>query len=747
MSRRSEPRAPGRAGAGMRRALLLLGLGMTALMLLLAWAAPPVLDRVRDLVFDGYQRASPRPYDPSVPVHIIDIDEAALDLYGQWPWPRSYLAALTDRLVDHGAAAVGYDVLFAEPDRTSPERIVESWSRFAEGIPPALPDLGLPPHDARFAAALAGRPVVLGLAGAAEGEAPVARAGVAVTGRVPDRITRFPAAVGNLPELTAAAAGLGTISLGRTVDGVSRRVPMVTDIGGVLMPAFSAELLRVAQGAGGHVLRTSEASGEVSGGVASAVGMRIGAVEFPVEADAQFRIHFAGQQAARVTPVGEVLAADGIDARLADRIAGRIVLVGSSAEGLFDIRTTPLDGQVAGVVLHAEILEQILSGQFLSRPDWMPGLEVLLVLVAGLVLTVLQWQDRPLRGLVAALALAGGAVLGGLVAFDRAGLLFDPILPVLTVLTVYLPGTTLGLFAKERARRAIRDRFAYFLPPTLIGRIEADPEAALTPGGAERELTILFADMRGFSTVTEGMPPDRVVALVNTWLSALAEALVAHGATIDKFMGDAVMAFWNAPIARADHAAAGLGAIAGLEAAAARANAALAAQGLPPVALGIGVNTGPASVGLMGSRDRLSYTAIGDSVTLAARLEGLTRIYGVPNCVGDATIAALPPDLRAVQLDRIAAKGLSRAAPVHLVLPAATEGLESFAATLEVARAAYLARNWTTAEDRFTDLAQLRVGFCDTPRLAQLYLDRIAGFLRQPPPPDWDGAEQALAKR
>jgi adenylate cyclase len=745
-TRRSGAETTG-ACAVMRRAILLIGVGMTALVVLLAWLSPPILDRAQDAVFDGYQRASPRAYDPEAPVHIIDIDEAALDLYGQWPWPRSYMAALTDRLFAHGAAAVGYDVLFPEPDRTSPERIVESWSRFAEGIPPALPELGLVPHDARFAEAIAGRAVVLSLVGAPEGEVPEPKAGVAVTGRVPDGLTRFPAAVGNLPELTGAAAGLGTISLGRNADGVTRSVPMVSEIGGVLMPSLSAELLRVAQGAGGHILRTTEASGEVSGGIAAAVAMRSGALEFPVEADGRFRIHFAGHQSARVTPAATVLEAEGIDPALEARVAGRIVLVGSSAQGLFDIRTTPLDGQIAGVTLHAEIIEQIVAGQFLSRPDWMRGLELVLVILAGLALTLAQRNERPALGLGVAVVLGGGAVLGGVLAFDAAGLLFDPVLPLLAVLMVYVPGTTLGFLGKERARRAIRDRFAYFLPPELIGRIEANPDGALTPEGAERELTVIFVDMRGFSTVTEGMPPERVVVLVNTWLSALADALVAEGATIDKFMGDAVMAFWNAPIGRKDHAVAGLRAIARIEAAAEAANTALAAQGLPEVAVGIGLNTGPASVGLMGSKDRLSYTCIGDSVTLAARLEGLTRIYGTGNCVGDTTVAALPEGLRAVQLDLIAVKGFARAVPVHLVLPEATEGLDDFARTLAEARAAYLARNWTTAEDRFTDLAAMEVGFCETPRLAQLYLDRIAAFLRSPPPRDWDGADRAVSKR
>jgi len=475
--------------------------------------------------------------------------------------------------------------------------------------------------------------------------------------------------------------------------------------------------------------------------------MRTGALSFPVEADGAFRIHFAGYQPDRVTPAARVLEAEGIDPELQARVAGRIVLVGSSAQGLFDIRTTPLDPAIAGVTLHAEIIEQIVAGEFLGRPDWMPGLELLLVVLAGLVLTGLQLRERPVLGLAAALVLITAPVLGGIMAFGRAGLLFDPVLPTLTALAVFLPGTAIGFLAKERARRAIRARFAYFLPPALIGQIEANPEAALTPAGAERELSVMFVDMRGFSSVTEGMPPDRVVQLVNTYLSAVAETLVDRGATIDKFMGDAVMAFWNAPIAQEGHAATALAAIGDVEAAAAKASEDLEAEGYPPVRVAIGLNTGKAYVGLMGSRDRLSYTCVGDTVTLAARLEGLTRSYGVSNCVGPEAAAACPPGLRAIVLDRIAAKGFAQAVDVSLIVPAGAEGVADFAEVLSRARMAYLGRDWDVAEAAFTELAQQTPPFCETPLVARTYLDRIALHRTRPPAPDWDGAAVALSKR
>jgi len=522
---------------------------------------------------------------------------------------------------------------------------------------------------------------------------------------------------------------------------------MVSDIGGALMPALSAELLRVAQGAGGHILKTSQGSGEEAGGSKAAVAVQTGALVYPVESSGRFRVYFAGYQPERITSVIRVLETEGIDPKLEALISGRIILIGSSAQGLFDIRSTPLDDQIAGVTLHAEIIEQIVAGAFIKRPDWMRGLELLIVALTGLGLTLLNRAERPVVGAIGAIGLSGAAIGGGLAAFLHLGILFNPLMPVLTAVLVYLPGTTLGYFAKDRARRAIRRQFAWFLPPSIIAQIEANPDAALTPEGAERELSVIFVDMRGFSTVTEGMPPDRVVALVNTFLSAVAETLVDHGATIDKFMGDAVMAFWNAPIMRPDHAVAALLALDDLNDAAERANVALTAQGLPRVDLAIGLNTGPASVGLMGSRDRLNYTCIGDSVTLAARLEGLTRSYGVRNCVGPETAARCPDRLRAVELDLIAVKGFRRPVAVSTVLDRATPGLDDFASILSEARKAYASRDWAVAERAFDRLAGITLPLCNPRQLAQLYLARIAEFHRTPPPDGWAGEHIATAKR
>lgn len=704
---------------------------------------PGLTARARDMLHDVYQRADPRPYDPEAPVHIIDINQDALDSYGQWPWPRSYLARLNDTLAAHGAAVIGYDILFPEPDRTSPENITDSWARF-DGPEVGLPDL--PRHDDMFAAAIAAWPTVLAFAGGPDGDVITPKAGIAFTGDDPSRhLTGYPAALANQSVLQDAALGLGNISLGRSADGIVRSVPMVVTVQGGKLPAFSAELLRVAQGAGGYVLRTSQASGEMSGNTSVPTAIGIGDFGAPLNPVGELRVYFSGSQVQRITPIAEVLETDGLSPTLQVKVGGKIVIIGSSAQGLFDIRKSPLADYVPGVELHAEVLEQIFAGQFLTRPDWARGAEVLTILFFCLCLSIVLVQQRPVLSLAATIVLITFAVLAGSTAF-RNGLLLDPIWPVLAVVMLYLPGTTIGIIAKERARRLIRSRFAYFLPPDLLAQVIDDPEDTLTPQGADRDMTVMFVDMRDFTSVTENLAPSDVVDLVNTYLSGVSDALVAEGATIDKYIGDAIMAFWNAPIEVPDHAQQALTAISNITDAVGGINESLARKGLPQVRVAIGINSGPCQVGLMGSRDRLSYTCIGDNVTLAARLEGLTRIYGVGNCVGPTSAVSLPDGTIAPVLDVVQVKGKTIGIAVHTLAKATDANLKT-AAALQNAREAFLEQNWQVARERFAALAEAELEGHSLAPLAALYLQRIGAFEATPPPADWDGVFAATSKR
>lgn len=730
-----------------RLAIWITGVCVTLLLTLVVATAPLPVKIVRNAVFDAYQRVSPRERDKVTPVHVIDIDEASMQQLGQWPWPRTYIAELTDRLFALGAISVGYDVLFSEPDRTSPEIIVHSLQRFPRGqsFGTSVP-VGVG-HDAQLAKSFEGKPVVISIAGAPDGAVPSPKAGISYTGARPDSaIVSFPGALAPLPELAQAASGLGAISLGSADDGISRSVPMIVRMGDNLMPSLSAELLRVAQGAGSHILKTSEASGEISGGSARLVAMRTGGAEYPLDGNGELRLHFTGVTEGRMTPAHLVLGGGDLTP-LQAKIAGRIILVGSSAQGLFDLHATPLNEKVPGVLLQADVLEQILSNRFLTRPDWMPGLELLLCILAGLLVTFLCTRDRPMAALIGIAIVSVGGAFGGWQAFVLKGILFDPSPMIFGGLIVLLPGSALGLIGKERMRQSIRSRFAYFVPEALVDQIAADPGNTLTPQGSSREMTVMFVDMRRFSTVTEKMTPEDVVRLLNRYLGAVSDAMIAQGATIDKYIGDAVMAFWNAPIDQKQHRQRALDTIFGIEETVAQANLVLKAEGLPEVGIGLGVNTGPAFVGLMGSRDRLSYTCVGDSVTQAARFEGLTRLYGTTNCVGADTVIDLPPAIQAVKLDDVVVKGRKTPVALYTVYKLDDDAFGKAANALTAARDAYLSQDWPTALNSLDELADIQVTGFDTGILATLYRDRIEQFKVHPPPEVWDGTYIADRKR
>ena len=724
-----------------------VGVAVTVVMVLLYAAEPVALLQARAALQDGYQRAAPRESSPDSPVHIVDIDEASLREFGQWPWPRTYLAELTDRLFDLGAVTVGYDILFAEPDRTSPDAMARNWGRFVPAAPPVFDSLAtLPDHDFALAELLATGPSVLAIAGAEDGTPPDPKAGIAYTGRLPETaLTAYPGALSPIAPLAKAATGIGGISLVTGSDGITRSVPMVALYNGQLLPSFTAELLRVAQGAGSHILRTTEASGQVSGGAALPVAMRTGALEYPLDARGHFRIHFSAGRADRTTPVTAILT-DTPDAdALTARIAGKIVLVGSSAQALFDIRATPLSPEVPGVQLHADILEQILAEEFLYRPDWIRGLEVLLIFVVGLIVTGFAAREKPLFGLVATATSVCALLLGGWLAFTEAGLILNPFEAALTAIAVYLPATTISVFGKERARRRIRERFGHFLQREVVDQIASAPEETLTPSGAQRELTVMFVDMRRFSTLSENMAPEDVVRMLNIYLSAVTDALVASGATIDKFMGDAIMAFWNAPLRQKDHTHRAARAVFAVERAIRECTPRLRAVGLPAIEARVGVNTGPAFVGLMGSEERLNYSCVGDSVTLAARFEALTRQYGVINLLGEETARQVPAEYIAVPIDRVVVKGRSSAATVFTLLHRNPD-TTAFAEALAELRAAYLAQDWPRARAGCRALSGHSVEGADAAVLAQVYEARIELISRSVLPPNWDGNFEALAK-
>ena len=676
---RADGAAGGKRRGGRRGSALLHWLGrvvpLAALTLVIVVVGlglrvndPSVLRQLRNMVFDEYQRFHPLQYDPASPVRIVTIDEGSLDRLGQWPWPRVRLAEIVRKLTEMGAAAVAIDVILAEPDRMSPENIAKLLPDGPNREALAASLEGQPRNDMVLAEALIASPSVIGVpldknptAPGTEGQSDAARAfgtpkaGFAFAGDDPRAfLPAFERATPPLAVLSQAAAGLGALNWMPDRDRIVRKVHLLYQLAdGTFVPGLAAEALRVAQGASTIVVRASNASGETAFGEHSGINMiRIGGVDVPTTADGGVLLHFAQ------TPVDRQIPAWWVTDNIVDpaEIAGRIILIGATAPGLLDIQATPLEESVPGIEIHAQLIDHMVFGTGLERPDWAAPLELLIFLVLAVLFGVAAGTLSPSRNIgfgLVLLAAVGGA---SYYLFINRGLLVDPSFPILGG-GVTLLATTSWVAVREGAeRRWVRSAFGRYVAAELVEDLALHHER-LTLGGEIKPMTLLFTDIRGFTTISEGMDAQSLTSFINAFLTPLSDVILKHRGTVDKYMGDAIMAFWNAPLDDPKHAAHAAEAALDMMRALDRFNADHAGI-YKPVAIGIGLNTGECCVGNLGSTKRFDYSVIGDDVNIASRLEGQTKTYGVPILVGPRTareIAAAGYDV--ISLDEIRVKG------------------------------------------------------------------------------------------
>ena len=723
-------------GAGWRQRLTVTALGLVAIALLLAFSAAnqPLLSHLRNLVFDSEQRLLPRP-EAGAPVTVVDIDEASIARLGQWPWPRTTIAAMVDRLGELGAVTIGFDIVFPEPDRTSPSLAVGALER--QGARVVLPPGLELDNDAVLAAALAKYSVAAGMAISNEtaGALPPPKAGFAYGGADPKTyLAPFRGGVADLPILTKAAAGLGFFSFPPGEDGVVRDLPLVASAQGNLYPALSVETLRLAQRAGSFAIRSTGASGEADTGRPAMTAFKVGALSMPTGPDGSFRIYYSGLPKLPVLPAADLL--DPLrSAAFADQISGHIVLIGTSAVGLRDLVATPLNAATEGVRVHAEIIDQIVGQVFLSRPDWAPGAEIALAVLCGLIVLALENLAGAIASTVGMLLLVGLAATLSWWAFATQRLLIDPILPSVAALLVFAVATPLLLLWTDREKRFIHGAFSHYLSPELVGRLAQHP-GALRLGGEMRDLTILFSDIRNFTALSENLTPDALTSLLNDFLTPATDVLLAADATIDKYIGDAIVAFWNAPLDIVDHRRKACLAALRLLAALAALNRRTGSD----LHIGVGLNSGECCVGNFGSAQRFSYSAIGDAVNVASRVEGLTRQYHVPILVTEAT-AAGAPELAFLEADRVRVVGRQTPIPIHALVGDADYARSSPFAALATAHATLLAAYRAGAHDAADSAlaAALRVAPPSLAGLYRLYGERLVALRLDPPAADWDG--------
>ncbi len=562
---------------------------------------------------------SPRTPDPSLPVRIVDIDEASLARVGQWPWPRRELAEIVERLGKAGAATISVDLILAEPDRLSPAEIARHVRSAPELAP--LGDLvsRLPSNDDRLAAEIAKAPVVLGLAGdnavTAKPAEPVAR--FAIAGDDPRLfVPGFRGAVQALSVLATAAKGRGAVNWLPSQDQIVRRVPLLLNIAGTLHPSLSIETLRVAGNETTLFVRSSGGSGVTAFGQQTGVEtIRVGTTVLPTDADGQLWLNYARADPHRYISAYRVL--DG--SFNADDVAGRHIMIGASATGLLDLRATPLDQSVPGVEIHAQALEQMLSGEHLIRPAFATGAELLFLVAAGALVAGLIRRAGPIvAAVIGALSIAAVSA-GSWLAFAKGGYLFDPVYPSLALLALYLTGSLFTYVKMETDRARVRAAFSHYVSPPLVDQLAKNHDK-LKLGGEMREVTLLFADVRGFSRISEGMDAEALISFINKLFTPLSEIILEKRGTIDKFMGDAVMAFWNAPVADPQHAANACRAALAMQAELTQLNRSWAA-----VAAAAGVRRRPRSASALASTPAPAVSA-----TSAPRSASTIRSWGMP---------------------------------------------------------------------------------------------------------------------
>ena len=533
----------------------LIPLMILALFLGLRIIDPGATQQLRWLVFDTYQRLKPRPYDPRLPVKIIDIDDESLARLGQWPWPRTVLSRLVERLAGAGAAVIAFDMVFAERDRSSPEQALKVWPQTVEVLALRESVAALPSHDALFAKTIAQAPVVTGfvLTDKKGPRLPATKSSFAIAGDDPKPFVRaFEGAVVNLPEIEAAAPGNGAFNSTPDADLIVRRVPFVLRVGETLYPSLAAEALRVAQGAKTYIIKSSGASGMTAFGEHTGIeAIGIGNWRFSTDAEGRIILHYSESVPERYIPAWQVLE-DDFDANL---VAGQILFVGTSAAGLGDLRATPIQNAVPGVEIHAQAIEQILTEGYLEQPSFAIGVELAYILVIGLILIFVLPLTGAVWGSIIGLLATAAALGGSWHAFNAYSWLIDPLVPSAMVLLVFLSQTLISYLTSEAQRRQVRGAFSRYLSPVVVERLAQNP-GQLKLGGDLRDMTIMFSDIRGFTAISERFKDDPrgLTSLINRALTPMTEAVLDQGGTIDKYIGDCLMAFWNAPLDDEQHA-------------------------------------------------------------------------------------------------------------------------------------------------------------------------------------------------
>ncbi|MDH4048584.1 MAG: adenylate/guanylate cyclase domain-containing protein [Gammaproteobacteria bacterium] len=747
------------SAARLRWFRLLIRMGISALSLMLFAmhvASSPrfeIIDRIENYLYDvRLNLTMPGTIDDRIV--IVDIDEASQLVLGQWPWPRDTLATIVDHLFDdYSIKVLGFDALFAEAEETTAERLIK---RLSESVIADIPQVrselerlaGSLDSNSRFAESLIARDIVTGF---------VFKDSVAAnepesTGVLPDPL--IPAAAiegvsipfveargftGSLPALQENAVTGGFFDAPVIdSDGVFRRAPLLQRYRGDLYASLALAVARQALGSPPISLAFADVRSDRMSGV-ELEALHLGERRIPVNEQVTVFIPYRGPQGS----FPYVSAKDVFDGSAAREVLqDRIVLLGASAAGLLDLRSTPVGQRYIGVEAHANLISGLLDESIMQQPSWTTGLELTLLLIIALLTALLLPRLAPISALLFVVGLVALTMALNLWMWNSLGL----VVPLASLLTFTLMASVLqiiyGFFIESRNKRHLSRIFGQYIPPSLVQEMDASGQDASLEGES-RNMSVLFSDVRGFTTLSEKLDARELTQLMNEFLTPMTAVIHEHRGTIDKYMGDCVMAFWGAPLADEEHARHAVLAGIGMIRAVRNLEEDFARKGWPPISVGVGVSSGIMNVGNMGSQFRIAYTVMGDTVNLGSRLEGLTKQYGVDIIVSEAT-ARLLPDFAFRELDLVRVKGKKEPVAIYepfglgADLPAGDrQKIDQFAQAV----AAFRKKDWETARRLLEKLKQRTDEL-----LYNVYLDRIERFRLEPPPRDWDGVFDHLSK-
>ncbi|HZW26223.1 MAG TPA: adenylate/guanylate cyclase domain-containing protein [Gallionella sp.] len=733
----------------MKKNAILIGLGLLIVLIFVGNAAKfyriGFVDRISAILYD-YRLRLTMPQTLDERIVILDIDEKSLKEEGRWPWSRDKLGLLMDKLFDrHGVAVVGFDVVFAEKDESSGlgvlQRLGQNQLKNDTDFQSTLAQIRpLLEYDQLFADKIKGRNVVLGYYLTSQstknisGMLPAPSFPSGFFNGMPIGFTSWNGYGANLPELQQAALAAGHFTPLVDTDGVVRRVPMLAEYGGAYYESLSLAVVRSLLGM--PPLQPGFAEGR-SDGYGGLEWLELdtpgGMLKIPVDENVATLVPYRGGQGSfRYISIADVLH----DRVAPETLKDRIVLIGTTAPGLLDMRATSVAEIYPGVEVHANMIAGILDQDIKAQPPYMVGAEVVWLLLIGVALSFLLPTLNPIKAMLVSALMFVSTMGVSLTAWHYGDTLMPVANSLIMISLIFGLDMSYGYFFESRTKHQITSLFGQYVPGELVDEMAEHPESVSMEGDS-REMTILFSDVRGFTTISEGLEPKELTLLMNEFLTPLSRVVYKHRGTIDKYMGDCIMAFWGAPLPDAAHARNAI--LAGIEM-----QATLKAlqpyfkeRGWPEIRIGVGINTGRVSVGNMGSEVRVAYTVMGDAVNLASRLEGITKQYGVGVIVGENTRNTVT-DFVYRELDHVRVKGKDKPVAIYEPIGLSSEvsvELQDEIKLFHEVRRLYRKQDWDLAELQLVNLQRMSP---DT-ALYRIYAERVAYFRKNPPGDDWDG--------